>query len=101
MRNGFADKYVPEVSVSGWQAENQKRQLSVRDREDFRCSRSTAEITIHVRDREDFRCSRSTAEITIHVRGRAGHHTVKKKCRKFEANIPRKGISGPQSQFPH
>ncbi len=27
--------------------------------------------------------------------------TAKKKCRKFEANIPRKGISGPQSQFPH
>ncbi len=26
--------------------------------------------------------------------------TAKKKCRKFEANIPRKGISGPQSQFP-
>jgi hypothetical protein len=28
-------------------------------------------------------------------------HTAKKKCQKFEANIPRKGISGPQSQFPH
>ncbi len=28
-------------------------------------------------------------------------HTAKKKCRKFETNIPRKGISGPQSQFPH
>ncbi len=27
--------------------------------------------------------------------------TAKKKCQKFEANIPRKGISGPQSQFPH
>jgi hypothetical protein len=27
--------------------------------------------------------------------------TAKKKCRKFETNIPRKGISGPQSQFPH
>jgi hypothetical protein len=25
---------------------------------------------------------------------------AKKKCRKFETNIPRKGISGPQSQFP-
>ncbi len=25
----------------------------------------------------------------------------KTKCRKFETNIPRKGISGPQSQFPH
>jgi hypothetical protein len=25
----------------------------------------------------------------------------KEKCRKFEANIPRKGISEPQSQFPH
>jgi hypothetical protein len=35
--------------------------IHVRDREDFRCSRSTAEITIHVRDREDFRCRRSTA----------------------------------------
>ncbi len=60
MRSGFADKCVPVVSVSGWQAESQKRQLSVRDREDFRCSRSTAarKITIHVRDREDFRCSR-------------------------------------------
>jgi hypothetical protein len=28
------------------------------------------------------------------------HHTTKTKCRKFETNIPRKGISGPQSQFP-
>jgi hypothetical protein len=27
-------------------------------------------------------------------------HTAKKKCRKLEANIPRKGISGPLSQFP-
>jgi hypothetical protein len=27
--------------------------------------------------------------------------TAKTKCRKCEANIPRKGISGPQSQFPH
>jgi hypothetical protein len=27
--------------------------------------------------------------------------TAKKKCRKFEANILRKGISGPRSQFPH
>jgi hypothetical protein len=27
--------------------------------------------------------------------------TAKKKFRKLEANIPRKGISGPQSQFPH
>ncbi len=25
----------------------------------------------------------------------------KKKCRKIETNIPRKGISEPQSQFPH
>jgi hypothetical protein len=31
----------------------------------------------------------------------AGIHTAKTKCRKFETNIPRKGISGPQSQFPH
>jgi hypothetical protein len=29
------------------------------------------------------------------------YHTAKTKCRKFETNIPRKGISGPQSQFPH
>ncbi len=28
-------------------------------------------------------------------------HTAKIKCRKFETNIPRKGISGPQSQFPY
>jgi hypothetical protein len=28
-------------------------------------------------------------------------HTAKKKCRKLEANIPRKEISGHQSQFPH
>jgi hypothetical protein len=27
--------------------------------------------------------------------------TAKKKYRNFETNIPRKGISGPQSQFPH
>ncbi len=31
----------------------------------------------------------------------ASCHTAKTKCRKFETNIPRKGISGPQSQFPH
>jgi hypothetical protein len=30
-----------------------------------------------------------------------GSHTAKTKCRKFETNIPRKEISGPQSQFPH
>jgi hypothetical protein len=30
-----------------------------------------------------------------------GHLTAKTKCRKFETNIPGKGISGPQSQFPH
>ncbi len=28
-------------------------------------------------------------------------HTAKTKCRKFETYISRKGISGPQSQFPH
>ncbi len=28
-------------------------------------------------------------------------YTAKTKCRKFETNIPRKGMSGPQSQFPH
>jgi hypothetical protein len=28
-------------------------------------------------------------------------YTAKTKCRKFETNIPRKGISGPQSIFPH
>jgi hypothetical protein len=28
-------------------------------------------------------------------------YTAKTKCRKFETNIPRKRISGPQSQFPH
>jgi hypothetical protein len=27
--------------------------------------------------------------------------TAKTKCQKFETNIPRKGISGSQSQFPH
>ncbi len=27
--------------------------------------------------------------------------TAKTKCRKFETNIPRKGISKSQSQFPH
>ncbi len=27
--------------------------------------------------------------------------TAKTKCRIFETNIPRKGITGPQSQFPH
>jgi hypothetical protein len=31
----------------------------------------------------------------------SGVHTAKTKCRKFETNIHRKGISGPQSQFPH
>jgi hypothetical protein len=29
------------------------------------------------------------------------YYTAKEKCRKLEANIPRKGISGSQSQFPH
>ncbi len=28
-------------------------------------------------------------------------HTAKTKCRKFDTNIPSKGKSGPQSQFPH
>jgi hypothetical protein len=28
-------------------------------------------------------------------------YTAKTKCLKFETNIPRKGISGSQSQFPH
>ncbi len=28
-------------------------------------------------------------------------YTAKTKYRNFEANIPRKGISGSQSQFPH
>jgi len=28
-------------------------------------------------------------------------HTAKTKYRKFKTNIPRKGISGSQSQFPH
>ncbi len=28
-------------------------------------------------------------------------HTAQTKYRNFETNIPRKGISGPQSQFPH
>ncbi len=28
-------------------------------------------------------------------------HTAKNQYRKFEANIPRKGIARPQSQFPH
>jgi hypothetical protein len=28
-------------------------------------------------------------------------HTAKTKYRNFETNIPRKGISGSQSQFPH
>jgi hypothetical protein len=28
-------------------------------------------------------------------------HTAKTKCRKLETNIPRKGLSGSQSQFPH
>ncbi len=31
----------------------------------------------------------------------ASIYIAKAKCRKFETNIPRKGISGPQSQFPH
>ncbi len=28
-------------------------------------------------------------------------HTAKTQYRKFETNIPRKGIARPQSQFPH
>ncbi len=30
-----------------------------------------------------------------------GFYTAKNQDRKFETNIPRKGIAGPQSQFPH
>jgi hypothetical protein len=29
------------------------------------------------------------------------NHTAKTKYRNFETNVPRIGISGPQSQFPH
>jgi hypothetical protein len=96
MRSGFAGKCVPVASVSGWQAESQKRQLSVRDREDFRCSRSTAaqKITIHVRDREDFRCSRSTAarKITIHVRDKEDFRFSRSTAaRKITINVGRRG----------
>jgi hypothetical protein len=28
-------------------------------------------------------------------------YTAKTKCRKFETHIPKKGISGSKSQFPH
>ncbi len=31
----------------------------------------------------------------------SGDHTAKNQYRKFETNIPRKGIVRPQSQFPH
>ncbi len=40
-------------------------------------------------------------EIGLWGGGGALLHTAKTKCRKFEINIPKKGISGPQSQFPH
>ncbi len=44
-------------------------------------------------DHSDSKCySPSAPPLTLHC---------KDKCRKFETNIPRKGISGPQSQFPH
>ncbi len=41
--------------------------------------------------------------VFIHKLASAGvlGYTAKTKCRKYETNIPRKGISGPQSQFPH
>ena len=38
---------------------------------------------------------------TIHIQEIHCLHTAKTKCRKLETNIPRKGISGSQSQFPH
>ncbi len=31
----------------------------------------------------------------------SSEYTAKNQCRKFETNIPRKGIVRPQSQFPH
>ncbi len=40
-------------------------------------------------------------KIPAQVTGLTLNYTAKTKCRKFETNIPRKGISGPQSQFPH
>jgi hypothetical protein len=48
--------------------------------------------------------STSTSTTTVsRFTGQAGHieHCKAKKYRNFETNIPRKGISGSQSQFPH
>ncbi len=40
-------------------------------------------------------------EYLFQIFGIVSLHTTKTKCRKFEKNIPRKGIAGSQSQFPH
>jgi hypothetical protein len=46
--------------------------------------------------------ARATVTDTNDLYPRHGiNRTAKTKCRKFETNIPRKGISGYQSQFPH
>ncbi len=49
------------------------------------------------------KCARFCFENCHHVSNNQSHplHTAKTKCRKFETIIPRKGILGPQSQFPH
>ncbi len=45
-------------------------------------------------------CFKGMCWIVINERGHL-KYTAKTKYRNFEANIPRKGISGSQSQFPH
>jgi hypothetical protein len=46
-------------------------------------------------------CRARTWLLNRQRRSKGLRHTAETKCRKFETNIPRKGISGPQSQFSH
>jgi hypothetical protein len=58
------------------------------------------ECIIYV-DLNDTATKRSITQFKRHITLHHITYTAKTKCRKFETNIPRKGISGPQSQFPH
>jgi hypothetical protein len=49
----------------------------------------------------DFSSKEYFAVLLLQVSAWLSNHTAKTKCQKFETNIPRKGILGPQSQFPH
>ncbi len=49
----------------------------------------------------DFSPKEYFAVLLLKVSAWLSNHNAKTKCRKYETNIPGKGIAGPQSQFPH